>query len=63
MEIIKGDTYFDNINIFESIFKNFYYFLSCGANGIINTFCGIDIIKDLLEGKSNEFEKYFSPLR
>lgn len=47
----------------QSKFKNIYYFLSCGANGIINTFCGIEIIKDLLEGKSNEFEKYFSPLR
>lgn len=42
---------------------NIYYFLSCGANGIINTFCGVDILLDLFSGKSNEFEKYFSPQR
>lgn len=43
--------------------KNIYYFLSCGANGIINTFCGVDIIQDLLKNKKNYFEKFFSPLR
>lgn len=39
------------------------YFLSCGANGIINTFCGVDIVKDILKGKKNSFEKMFSPKR
>lgn len=47
----------------ESKNKNVFYFLSCGANGIVNTFCGIEIIKDLLNNKHNYFEKMFSPLR
>lgn len=47
----------------ESGKKDIYYFLSCGANGIINTFCGVDVIRDLMSGRNNEFEKYFSPSR
>lgn len=43
--------------------KNIFYFLSCGANGIINTFMGVKIIEDILKGKNNVFIKLFSPLR
>lgn len=47
----------------ESKNKNIMYFLSCGANGIINTFCGVKIIEDILCGRKNNMEKLFSPLR
>lgn len=47
----------------ESENKNILYFLSCGANGIINSFCGVNIILDILKGKENKFSKLFSPLR
>ena len=43
--------------------KGVYYFYSCGANGIINTMFGIDVLLDSLENKSNKFTKIFSPLR
>ena len=42
---------------------NLYYFLSAGANGIINAMSGVKIIEDLLENKENQFTKLFSPLR
>ncbi len=42
---------------------NVYYFLSAGANGIINAMSGCQIIKDLLEGKNNPLAHLFSPLR
>ena len=42
---------------------NFYYFLSVGANGIINAMAGVKIIEDLLENKSNKLIPLFSPLR
>lgn len=43
--------------------KNILYFLSCGANGIINSFMGVKIIEDILNDKKNLFLKLFSPLR
>ena len=38
-------------------------FFSCGANGIVNSMIGIEIIDDILKGKKNRFEEIFSPLR
>ncbi len=42
---------------------NLYYFLSAGANGIINAMSESKLIIDLLEGKENDLEDLFSPLR
>ena len=42
---------------------NILYFLSCGANGIINAMFGRHLINDILENKPNEFENLFSPKR
>lgn len=39
------------------------YFLSCGANGIINAIFGRHLIEDILENKKNELEPLFSPKR
>ena len=38
-------------------------FISCGANGIINSFKGVEIIEDIINKKTNQFEKLFSPGR
>lgn len=43
--------------------KSLYYFLSAGANGIINAVYGVKIIEDLLNEKPNKFAKLFNPLR
>jgi hypothetical protein len=40
---------------------NLLYFISCGANGIINAISGIDIILDILQNKQNSLAKIFSP--
>lgn len=42
---------------------NVYYFLSAGANGIINAIFGWQIIKDQLAGEINPLAHLFSPLR
>lgn len=42
---------------------NIYYIISCGANGVINAFKGVEILEDLINNKSNKFEQLFSPLR
>jgi len=47
----------------ESSDKDIFYFTSCGANGIINAFCGVKLIEDIIENKSNEFKALFNPLR
>lgn len=39
------------------------YFLSCGANGMINAMFGRHLIEDILENKKNELEPLFSPKR
>ena len=41
--------------------NNLLYFISCGANGIINAISGIDIILDILQNKQNSLAKIFSP--
>lgn len=43
--------------------ENHLLFSSAGANGIINAFCGVEIIEDILSGKKHQFEDIFSPLR
>lgn len=43
--------------------ENHLLFSSSGANGIINAFCGVEIIEDILSGKKHELENVFSPLR
>lgn len=43
--------------------ENHLLFSSSGANGIINAFCGVEIIEDILKGKKHQFEDIFSPLR
>lgn len=45
----------------ESSINNLFYFLSCGANGIINAFYGTELIIDLLEKRQNELARLFSP--
>ena len=47
----------------QSSNPDIYYFLSCGANGIINTFCGVEIIEDLLQNKVHKLVHLFSPTR
>ena len=42
---------------------NIMYFISCGANGIVNTFCGVKIIQDILCNKKNPLQDLFSPTR
>ena len=39
------------------------YFFSCGANGIVNSMMGIEIIEEILNGKTHPLEKIFSPMR
>lgn len=39
------------------------YFFSCGANGIVNSMIGIEIIEEILNGKTHPLEKIFSPMR
>lgn len=43
--------------------ENHLLFSSSGANGIINAFCGVQIIEDILSGKKHQYEDIFSPLR
>lgn len=55
----------NNLGIIGKSLKsdNILYFLSCGANGIINAMFGRHLINDILENKPNEFEILFSPKR
>ena len=43
--------------------KNIFYFTSCGANGIINSFCGAKLVDDIIQNKQNIFKKLFDPNR
>ena len=43
--------------------KDLYYFISCGANGIINAMYGVELLEDVFSGKENKFETLFSPKR
>lgn len=47
----------------ESKEKNIYYFISCGANGIINAIFGVELLEDLFKNKHNNLAKAFSPTR
>lgn len=73
MQFVKGVPYFcqgvNKIKQFPYLTKNIACDILvigggiCGANGIINTMFGIDVLLDSLENKSNKFTKIFSPLR
>lgn len=47
----------------KSNVKNVYYFISCGANGIINAMYGVELLDDLFNNRENKLEKAFSPIR
>lgn len=47
----------------ESKIPNVYYMISCGANGVINAFAGVDILLDLFAHFSNPLTPLFSPTR
>ncbi len=54
----------DNLGLIgESKFKDIYYMISCGANGVINAFAGAKILLDLFSGKENPLIPLFSPTR
>lgn len=53
----------NNLGLIGKDEKGVIYFISCGANGIINAMAGVDILDDILNGKTNRFEKFFSPKR
>lgn len=54
----------NNLGLIRRLEKeNHLLFSSSGANGIINAFCGVEIIEDILSGKKHQFEDIFSPLR
>lgn len=40
---------------------NLLYFISCGANGIINAMNGINLIIDIIENKPNKLQNIFNP--
>lgn len=43
--------------------KNLLLFISCKANGTINSISGVEVIDDILRNKSNCLIKLFSPKR
>ena len=47
----------------ETDTDNVYYFLSCGANGIVNAMYGVELMENLLNNKQDKFEHLFTPLR
>ena len=47
----------------ETDTDNVYYFLSCGANGIVNAMYGVELMENLLKNKTDKFEHLFTPLR
>ena len=51
----------NNLGIISKIsLENAFIFSSCGANGIINAFFGVELLLDLFENKNNWLEKIFS---
>ena len=58
---IDGENNLGRIRRLEK--ENHLLFSSSGANGIINAFCGVEIIEDILSGKKHQYEDIFSPLR
>lgn len=59
-----GQTY-NNLGLIgeSKIDSDLLLFISCGANGIINSIAGVDVIKDILNGKENKLIPSFSPKR
>lgn len=53
----------NNLGMIGKAEDQIYYFLSCGANGIINAFYGIEILEDAFNNKHNKLEHLFTPLR
>lgn len=47
----------------ESNNNGLYYFISCGANGIVNAMVGVDILADIMVGKNNSLAHLFQPYR
>lgn len=47
----------------ETDVPNVYYFMSCGANGIVNAMYGVTLIENILNNKIDKFEHLFTPLR
>lgn len=45
----------------ETEIENIYDFISCGANGVINAFAGVQILLDAFENKSHPLSHLFSP--
>ena len=43
--------------------EDILYFISCGANGILNAMYSVEILEDILTHKSNKLENLFSPTR
>lgn len=43
--------------------ENILYFISCGANGIINGMFGVELLDDILNNRPNKLENLFSPKR
>ncbi len=43
--------------------EGLYYFISCGANGIVNAIMGVDILQDIMLGRDNAMVPLFSPSR
>ena len=43
--------------------EDILYFISCGANGILNAMYSVEILEDILTYKSNKLENLFSPTR
>ncbi len=53
----------NNLGLIGEDGSGLIYFLSCGANGIINAFYGVEIVEDILKGEKNKFSHLFAPLR
>lgn len=43
--------------------EDILYFISCGANGILNAMYSVEILEDILTHKNNKLENLFSPTR
>jgi len=53
----------NNMGIIGEDEEGLIWFVSCGANGIINAMYGIDIIEAIIEGNTLPLMNVFSPLR
>lgn len=53
----------NNMGIIGRYDDGVYYFISCGANGIINAMRGVHTLQHLLDGQSDEYADIFAPHR